>query len=44
MKKLGVGEVNKCNQQGKLPKTMVKADGEMKTSKETVMTNPKGFF
>ena len=28
MKKLRVGEVNKCNQQGKHPKTMVKADGE----------------
>ena len=44
MKNLKVGEMNKCNQQRKQPKTIVEVSGEMKTPAVTVMKNPKGFF
>ena len=43
MKNPSVGEVKKCNQQCKQPNTIVKINGEMKTSEETVMKIPKGF-
>ena len=44
MKNPRVGEVKKCNQQCKQPNTIVKINGEMKTSEETVMKIPKGFY
>ena len=44
MKNLKVGEMNKCNQQRKQPKTIVEVSGEMKTPAVRVMKNPKGFF
>ena len=34
-------EVNRCNQQWKHPKTIVKLCSEEKTSEETMMKNPK---
>ena len=43
MKNPKVDEIDKCNQQWKHPKVIVKISGEMETTQETVMKSTNGF-